>query len=498
MNESIRKNRTNKIKLNMILGFTSLIIVMVFLIIAIFNIRMGNAMKVQTADMIEHLNGQIGNNIDTFMINLSDNADILCYDKQVKEFGHEEGHSRPEEREELDDKIKSYAMSSSYENFCVVYSNEDVLGTISDSTLEQYREESLFQKLRTILTVKAAGTWTNELLPDHSIVSYVKLIDNDAIVLVSVSEEYVRHLFDNSIFIEGMNVYLVNSSLIIQSTTDSSIGPGSYLKTHIYRLVNRSADSTKIGDLYVVSNKKLVDGWFIVTAVPSGEILRPLNSTIGYIVLLTGFAVLLAVIFTVILSNNIVRIVEQTVDKLDVKAQTDLLTGLINKRSFEEIVQLTLENPEDNMSYALVFMDVDNFKGVNDKCGHDIGDEVLRSFAHTIGQVFREGDIKGRLGGDEFCVLMKLPLAEKQQMVNDVNEVCKRFRDALHRKASSARQSLPAVTSSMGAAMWDGVPEAFGSLYHKADVAVYASKKRGKDTWSVYGQDDVTESIVQD
>ena len=139
-------------------------------------------------------------------------------------------------------------------------------------------------------------------------------------------------------------------------------------------------------------------------------------------------------------------------------------------------------------------MDIDNFKSVNDRCGHDVGDLVLKSFSHTIETVFRETDIKGRLGGDEFCVLMKMTEEESKLLQEHVEEVCRRFIDRLHRKANSARQSLPAVTSSMGVAIWEGNSEGFEELYHKADTALYASKKRGKDTWTIYGQNELESS----
>jgi len=204
-----------------------------------------------------------------------------------------------------------------------------------------------------------------------------------------------------------------------------------------------------------------------------------------------GIVVLIVVsIFSIWMTRRILIHVNRTVGKLDVKSQTDLLTGLLNKKSFEEVVDVTLSENFSTNGYALIFMDVDNFKGVNDRCGHDIGDDVLRSFSHTISSVFRENDVKGRLGGDEFCVLMKLPQGStKQEMTDTVNDVCNRFREALHRRGAMGRQSMPAVTSSMGAVISTDNNDTFEELYHKADTALYHSKHKGKDTWSIYGEE---------
>ncbi len=474
-------------------GFAILIPVMLLIIIVVFYTRMGQAMKQQTADMITNLNIQIRDNTDNYLGVVEGNVHMLTSDEEIVDYAPGSRDKKdPGIESVIESRIASYAIYSNYKDYGIVYNDGSTLGTISGG-LKIMGADRLYSVLDKSL--RKTGGWATDIVAGRESAIYLERINDTAIAVGSIPTEELTNRMKNSLFIEGMNVYVADKSLVVLSTTDDTVNPGSYLKTNISRSVDRVSSTTQIGDHYVVSTQRLNNEWFVVTVVPSNDILTTLNSTIRYVIIFSIVASLLAMVYVIYMTRRIISSVNQTVDRLDVKAQTDLLTGLINKRSFEEIVEKTLLNPEEHVSYAMIFMDIDNFKGVNDRCGHDVGDLVLKSFAHTIDTVFRETDVKGRLGGDEFCVLMKMTEEDRETLTEHVNDVCHRFVDALHRKANSARQTLPAVTSSMGAALWEGGSEGFEELYHKADTALYASKNRGKDTWSIYGQNDVRDAV---
>lgn len=494
MTESSKNKQIKKLKLNMILGFTGMIVVLITLVVTVFSVRMSSAMKKQTADMLMHLNGQLGATVSGYMTNVEGAVDSICADTLISAYPEDVHYNSAIEIDILN-KLSLYATMPNYTDLGIVYDDCHTVGKFSELFIEA-AGNNIFAYVRNNIK-KNEGIWTTTIIPGHSRLVYIAPINANAVAVAAIDTDDIVSNFSESKYISGMNSYLVDNSLVIQATNDSMISAGSYLKTNIYRLVNRNGETT-IGANDVVATSSVGNGWFVITAVPCGNILGVLNATVAYVIIISSIILVFGIVFIVFMSARITNAMSKTVDQLDVKSQTDLLTGLLNKRSFEEIVDITLNNPEPGKTYALVFMDVDNFKGVNDRCGHDVGDAVLRSFSHSIGTAFREGDIKGRLGGDEFCVLMKLPQGDVDSVVATVNEACSRFKDALYRKATSARQSLPAVTSSMGAAIWSGAPEGFEGLYRKADTAVYASKKRGKNTWSIYGQDNVDDSIRED
>jgi len=494
--DSKKNKHITSLKLRMVIGFTSLMAVLIFFVVLIFSVRMGRAMKNQTADMIGHLNIQIAANVDSYLDSVSANVDTIWEDPTI--LSYKSGDSDEGKRLEIEDTLHKVRSSRSYEDFCIVYEDGTSIGKVSDS-LTKASGGYLFGYIKPCV-IQSYGTWSTTVVPERDKLYYLRPINDKAIIVASLSTGHLTGMFDDSVFMEGMSTYVVDKSLVVQFSNDHSAAPGSYLNTHIYKLVKKD-EGASLSEKYAVTTTALENGWYVVSAVPSTEILSTLHSTVAYIITISIVMIIIATLFIILMSNQITAAVSRTVNKLDEKAQTDLLTGLINKRSFEDIVDTTLANPEPGVDYALVFMDVDNFKGVNDRCGHDIGDEVLRSFAHTIGTVFREVDVKGRLGGDEFCVLMKMTHDEHDKLVEAVDEACGRFKDALYKKSTSARQSLPAVTSSMGAAIWNvnaGIQESFGTMYHRADIALYASKKKGKNTWSIYGQNNVDDSILEE
>ncbi len=486
------KEKVSELRFQIILSFGIVIPVVLAVVISVFSSVVANALKMQTANMIQNLNSQLNTNIDSHMKIVSDNLNMILTDEEIVSYNPGDAPD-PETEQEIDGRLYSYALYSTYSDYGIVYSNGATVGKISDK-LKAAGGDALFGTLNKALS-RASGGWTSEVIPGRTHAINLHKINDSAIAVAGVEAGELTEGVQNSMFVEGMQAYIADKSLVVISTTDETVVPGSYLKTQISRSVDRSAMSTQVGEKYIVATNSLTNGWFVVTAVPTDKVLEVLNNSLSRILIISAVLTLLAMAYICYMAFRIASSINQTVDKLDVKAQKDLLTDLYNKRSFEDIVSSTLNNPVPDTSYALIFMDVDNFKGVNDRCGHDVGDMVLKRFAHTMGTVFRDSDVKGRLGGDEFCVLVRMP-EEKDvnQLISNINEVCRRFTDYLHKQGESARQDLPAVTSSMGAAIWSGAPEGFEELYHKADTALYASKKRGKDTWTIYGQGNANEA----
>lgn len=166
------------------------------------------------------------------------------------------------------------------------------------------------------------------------------------------------------------------------------------------------------------------------------------------------------------------------------KAETDLLTGLYNKVTMQELVNRAIEkNPEG--SYAFFIIDLDNFKGVNDNLGHATGDEVLCQVAASLKLVFTEFDYMGRIGGDEFAVMLNIPKGMRSNARALIESKAKALNENLRHTYSNDSISVQ-VTASIGIAIYGQCGNNYQELYKAADQALYLSKNSGKDQFNIH------------
>jgi diguanylate cyclase (GGDEF)-like protein len=154
-------------------------------------------------------------------------------------------------------------------------------------------------------------------------------------------------------------------------------------------------------------------------------------------------------------------------------ARTDDLTGAVNRRSFFEAAQNEINRARRHRHpFSVAYMDVDNFKALNDTLGHAAGDAVLRAVAQAIRRDVREIDLVARLGGDEFVVLLP------ETGDGAARTVVSRVRANL--SALAARRGWP-VTFSIGVVTWTTPPRTVDVMIRQADDAMYEVKNTGKD-----------------
>ena len=169
-------------------------------------------------------------------------------------------------------------------------------------------------------------------------------------------------------------------------------------------------------------------------------------------------------------------------------ANTDSLTNISNKVSTENQIYEWLHNAEkdENCFQVFLIMDIDYFKEINDKYGHAAGDEVLRRMGSCLKNVFGEESILGRIGGDEFVVVMKnvpdMSCAEKK-----AREFLKQMKEVKISEISSHQ-----ITCSIGIAYYPNHGKGYLDLYKHADMALYETKENGRNGYTIYRGADVT------
>jgi len=160
-------------------------------------------------------------------------------------------------------------------------------------------------------------------------------------------------------------------------------------------------------------------------------------------------------------------------DQLKCLARTDPLTGIANTRTFVEFAGRELSRARRYSStFSLAYLDLDNFKSVNDRQGHTVGDCLLRAVAATMATEIRSTDLVARIGGDEFAIL--LPQISPEAAVN----VLSRIRTKLGAVMSSAQWP---VTVSIGVITFDAPPDSVNEMIRLADSLMYQAKTSGKN-----------------
>lgn len=165
---------------------------------------------------------------------------------------------------------------------------------------------------------------------------------------------------------------------------------------------------------------------------------------------------------------------KQKEQELIKQAETDALTGVLNRGAFIKKVEKILKSEGKDAMHALFFLDVDNFKRLNDTQGHQVGDQFLVELANTVKSCFRNSDLVGRFGGDEFLVLMRrtpgfdITTKNANQLLRKIHEVCDKYQ-------------CEGLSVSIGISTYPNDGKTLGELYEQGDNALYEAKRKGKN-----------------
>jgi diguanylate cyclase len=181
-------------------------------------------------------------------------------------------------------------------------------------------------------------------------------------------------------------------------------------------------------------------------------------------------------------SNTEVRRLTEELHRIREDASTDVLSGLLNRRGFDrELKRLAPADAESDGTLALIMLDIDHFKRVNDTYGHPLGDRVIAAVGQSIRECLGKAGVAARYGGEEFAVLLPshgLEIAERM-----AQSIRQRVEQGMIRRRHG-EEPVGGVTVSAGVAVWHREDDA-STLIERADRALYASKRAGRNRVTV-------------
>ena len=165
-------------------------------------------------------------------------------------------------------------------------------------------------------------------------------------------------------------------------------------------------------------------------------------------------------------------------------SRTDSLSGLANRNLLQERVEQIIElSKRSDKEFALLFLDLDHFKSVNDSLGHDVGDELLRNVARVIQDILRLNDVVARIGGDEFVIVLT-SYSNEVELIEIINRIQTRLAKPWE------VQTFPIqITSSIGITIYPKDGENLLTLMKNADIAMYKAKDNGRSGYSFFTQE---------
>ena len=485
--KKIRSSLKNisKVQLFMIMGFGLMVVAAVVIVSTLAIRKTDEVLKNKVISLTSSLNMQMKLNLESYLSRMETIATLAFGDKASYTYDATDPDNDEFEalntEKAITEKLFSLCIMENFVDYGIVYRNNRTVGKISNGTSSVFGDKIFTELSSMISRPRTNDGWASGHGNNFKRIYYVKKVHDNAVLFISFYASELDAVFDNPETLSDMDIRLVNQDRnMIYSKDPDEVGKP--LPDEISSRVEGKVSESSLDNEYLVSLDKCGD-WYVVCSIPTSSILNEKNEMKTYIYFTAGIAALLAVLMGLLLSYGIIKPIKRTVSTLDDKASIDLLTGILNKRSFEEYAGNCLENSLESESHAMLILDIDNFKGVNDTLGHAFGDKVLEKTGKILRSVFSEDDYLGRIGGDEFGVLVNTRYDTREAFELALKEKCEQLCTEYH-NFYSGRDGDYKISVSIGVALSPGDGRTFAELYSACDSALYRSKKNGRDTYT--------------
>jgi len=294
---------------------------------------------------------------------------------------------------------------------------------------------------------------------------------------VALKTEYINKMLMNFRKKYGFKVTFFNKNgdvVLYEKTFNkhANLDTDKLLKNYKDKIISKTTNSIEIkynGKNYFINTKYIpeLDLYLIVEA--------QLNSYNKNLINMFYFNLLISLFIISFIAYVLYKIIKINNTKLEYLAYNDVLTDLYNRRHFEkELSDIILNNKRIKQDFCILFLDIDNFKDVNDKHGHDIGDDVLRIIADILKQSLRQTDIIARWGGEEIIVVFT------NTTIVNAKKLSENIRIKIQNDTDLFKLLNSKITASFGLTQFKD-DDCNDSIVKRADEAMYLSKTSGKN-----------------
>lgn len=483
--------QVQRLRWQLLMVFISIMVAVIIFLAVVIAQRSGNTMMNKTATLINANTSQQVMNVDSYLekikavTSLFFSEDVYYqYDATSDKYDEFE---KIQMEKEIENRIQDLGVLENYADFGVVYANDHTVGWVSGSTYKIFDDGNIYSGIESKISGnKGEAAWFSDDADNHKNIYYAKRLNENAILFVSFYSSEMENVFEvPKDMREYMIVRLVDeNSNVLYSSDKEEIGKK--LAECIYSLIDTGINSTILNDDYfVISNNCDSNNWSVVCSIPNKVFMKEINEIKVFIYIISFVMLLLVLTFGLALFNKVSNPMNQIVLSLADKAEHDLLTGMLNKISFENTVTAVMETGGSEDIHAFVMMDMDNFKTVNDTLGHDRGDDVLVRISAIMEAQFGKKAVLGRLGGDEFAVFFSFVKADTKNVKRKIQSEIELLRNKFAAEFADEIESCN-LSLSAGIALSQYDEMDFEQMYKAADIALYKSKENGKNRFTFY------------
>ncbi len=478
-----------RIQISMIVGYALIVALAIALVTKLAVDKTDEVLKNKIISLTSSLSVQMKLNMDSYMSRMETIATLAFGEENA--YTYDAADPDNDEFEAINteklitEKMYSLCIMENFVDYGIVYRNNRTVGKISNGTSTLFGEKMFDELGKMITDEQAQDGWFTGYNDDFRRIYYVKRVHENAVLFISFYANELNEVFDNPETLSDMEIRLINEDHnILYSKTGGEVGKA--LPEEIKQRILGQSSVSSIDSDYLVSVNKCGD-WYVVCSIPTKIILNEKNEMTRYIYMTGLIAALIAALVGWYLSYLLIKPVKSIVSDLDEMAHTDQLTGILNKLSFEQLASNCIESSLETENRALIILDIDDFKKVNDTLGHAAGDRLLESTGAVLREVFTDDDYLGRIGGDEFCVLVNSS-ADEGSYHDYAAKKCSELCEAFSKIGLDGHKDFR-VSCSIGAAISPENGGSFKALYAACDKALYRSKKSGKASYTLYSPD---------
>ncbi|WP_026505184.1 sensor domain-containing diguanylate cyclase [Butyrivibrio sp. NC3005] len=457
--------------------------------------RSSLTLRKNASNLIAANTRQIELNIDNYLESIERAASLLysdenyySYDPVVDELDEYENIQK---KKLIEDKIRNLGLLNNYSDFGIIYSNNQFVGWISQVTQQMFLDEDLYINFEKILKSSSyksknnsnGSAWVFGVSGNEDRAYYVKRFNEHALIVVSFYTRELQNVFKFPEQLEGMTVRLTDEKKKIVFSSDST-EIGEIIPSNISEILDDRSNISIMNKKLLVTSNTCQNNWKVICSIPSYVVIKDNVKLQSSVIMMIIILVAMFIVIGLLAYRRVNKSAESFVDSLARQAVSDQMTGLLNKTSFQEAVENCLQDEDKRKKAVFLMIDLDNFKQVNDKLGHLVGDQAIRKFASILKNVYDGKDFYiGRLGGDEFGVFCVLDIVEESEAKDEIMPYLEEFR-TIFNSSFSMEQDICGLSYSCGAVKAQKQDSRYSFIYQKADKLLYESKNtgKGKDT----------------